>query len=248
MSLFSNFLGVKTENAAVALNRVVAGLDPQTMGQAGIRTIEDALRDSNRSLSELQQVVEAGREKVASDEREVKQRMGAAEILLGKGMEEKAGKLLGEVDDWNHRLESDKAGLKGAEASLTNMASRVSELEDKLRQARQVTQQAERDIQDAKLDKQRALEAEAQARRDAGLTTKVNDLDAAMSAMKDAAQKTRLDADAARRNAASISAVAGHSDDADVKAAMAEAAGTAKPSQTVAERLAALKSQMGQAA
>lgn len=245
MSFVSNFLGLKAGAAVAALKQTAIEFDPKTASAAQIQTVADALRTVNGRLSELQINVESGQKKVEADEAEIHRNMDAASILSQQGHDDKAAPLLDTIEKTlNPRLDADKQDLADINQTIAEFERRRDDLQNKLASAKSRTDIAQRDLQRANLQVERAHEVEEQAKKDAGLLQATSDLDVASDAMEKAAKEARIKAETAMRNAKSLGGMAGpeKSTDPVVAAAFAQASGKGEKSNlTVAERLAAMK-------
>lgn len=245
MTFLTNFLKAKANDTLASLNQAAIQFDPTTASAAQIATVSDALSTVNRRLAELQMNFESARKKVAEDEAEIHRNIDAATLLSDQGKDEKAAPLLDNVErTLNPKLEADKQDVADIDETIKQFEGRRNDLQTKLSTAKSRTDTAQRDLERAKLQATRAHDLEDQAKKDAGLLQSVSDLDVASNAMEQAAAKARIEADTAMRNAKSLGGMAApdHSGDPDVAAAFAAADGKgATPSQSVADRLAALK-------
>ena len=248
MTFFGNFLGQKVTDIQNGLSQVVVYFDPDTASQAQIQTIADAVSSLNGRLAQLQVNVEQAQKKVDADNSAIHQRMDAAGILSGQGKDDKAASLLDEIEKTlKPALDGDSRDLADIQSSIAQIESRKGELEAKLHSAKSRIDNARRDMERAKIDQARAQDTEDQAKRDAGIIKTVSGLDVASDAMEKAAQAARVKAEQARMNAKSFAGAApvSKSLDSDIQAALAQASGTASaPTQSVADRLAAMKAAM----
>ncbi len=249
MSLWSKYVGGKADQANASLTQFVAAQDPNGMGEAALQQLASQLREAQSVLGRRQVALQSATDAVEADKAAVRKLMGTAEILAKNGSEAKANEMMDKVEEANTRLEADKGHLEGARKSADLAQQSVSTLEGKLRQGRQSLETRKRDMSDARTERDQAKDQEALASKEAGLSKSANDFDAVLKAMDTQTSKLKGEADTARRMAGSLSNVVGDTEkDPEVIAAMAEAEGKSQPRQSVAERLAAARAAMADAA
>jgi hypothetical protein len=128
-----------------------------------------------------------------------------------------------------------------AQSFLEMLEKSYADAGAKLKQARSQLERAHRDMSRAQQQREVAERQAEAARRAAGLATSTSGLSVALRAMKESAERDLASAESAAAKTRLLTPTKPETDDSNIAAAMAEVAGKNGRTQTLTERLAALK-------
>jgi chromosome segregation ATPase len=251
---FAAFGLIKTKKIAKDLAGLLAMADKDAAGQADLAVKEKTLDAAGKLLMELRQshAHEVGEfEKL---DKLYKQYLGAAEKLQArlqdaatsaadKGqIEAGLNELVDKLEKMAPELEQHRRDVEDSAGLLKEATEAYEEKAADLKAAKAQLDEAQRALARAKIDNDRARDQAEKAARVAGLRSdeQASGVNVALSAMNEQAAKLRANAEANRLKAQVLAKTPAAPDNQFVAEALAEAADT-KPSQSVFDRLAALK-------
>ncbi|BBK31158.1 hypothetical protein EDC65_1401 [Stella humosa] len=247
-----NLLGVKADQAVQAGVEALVRWDPKAATEAELRTMEGHLDQLGMEVAKARQAYDREKKEAVAIQDLSRQRMAAAEHLerqingeadAGRkaGLEKSLGTLVGMLEEMAPEVDREARDADDALSFLEMLEKSYSAAGSKLKQARSELERAQRDM--SRAEQQRAAsERQAEgARRAAGLASSTSGLSVALKAMKDSAERDLASAEAAAAKTRLLTPTRPEKDDGNIAAAMAAASGKAAPSQSLTERLAALK-------
>ena len=237
LQFFKNLFGVQVESAAREAGRLAVQLAPEASAQAQARTIADAIGEINARIATAAAEKTGLERAIVARKETMRQHLEAARTLAAAGAAEKANVVVTTVKtDLAPALADDEARLNTLVDDLAMLTGRRNEHESKLRAVRGEIDAARHAAERARIEEERAEEAEAAARRDANLSRNLDSLNIVSDALKAQTERSRQRAAAARLNAESIrrstatqGADIAATQDADIAAALARAKETTKP-------------------
>lgn len=251
MSFIKNLLGVKTDHAVQGAMEALVRWDPKAATEAELRTMEEHLDELGRQVADAR--ISFDREQKEADAIAAlsNQRMAAAEQLQRQldtetdparraALEKSLGTIVGMLEEMAPDIEREAKDAVEAKEFLEMLEKSYADAGAKLKAARSELTRAQRDMDRAAQQRELAEKQAEAARRAAGLAGSTSGLNVALKAMKEAAQKDLVEAEAASAKAKMLRPTKPEQEDPNIAAAMAAVSG--KPqSQSLADRLAALK-------
>lgn len=226
-------------------------LAPETASLAQLGQMEEDLDKVGKLISDLRK--ELGEEQAAYDavNGRYTQMMTAAEGLQAQidtasdpgkkaGLETSLGNLLGKIEEIVPELDSTKHEVEETRAALVETEKAYGEKAKALTTSKAELTRAKNDMHRAELEEQRAEARAERARTVAGLANNGTDLTTATNVFKSAAAQSRANAQTHDLKAKALRQSDAITEDPNIAAAMAAAAGTTS-SLPVKDRLAALK-------
>lgn len=254
LRFLGNLVGVKADGAVQAGIEALVRWDPKSASEAELRSMEQHLDELGQQVAAARQSYD--REKTEADQIEAlsDQRMAAAQHLQGQmaseddpaqkaALEKSLTTLVGLLEQMAPDVKREKAEAADAKDFLDMLESTYAEAAGKLKDGRAQLNQAQRDMARAEHQRSAADQQAEAARRAAGLSSATSSLTVALKTMQDAASKDLASADVALQKARLLRPTKPEEDDANIAQAMQAAAGKPTGPQSLADRLAALRSQ-----
>ena len=253
---FAAFGLIKTKKIAKDLASLLAMTDKDAAGQADLAVKERTLDQAGKLLMDLRQSHNHEVEEFEKLDKLYKQHMAAAEKLqqrlqdpatadADKGqIEAGLNELVDKLEKMAPELEQHRRDVEDSSSLLAEATHAYEEKAADLKTAKSQLDEAQRTLARAQIDNQRAREQAESAARLAGLRSddRASGVNVALNAMHDEAAKLRANAEANRLKAQVLAKSPNTaSENQFVAEALAEANGSAKPAQSLSDRLAALK-------
>ena len=247
-----NLLGVKADQAVQAGVEALVRWDPQAATEAELRTMEGHLDQLGLEVAKARQAYDREKKEAVAIQELSRQRMAAAELLEKQaaaeadparkaGLEKSLGTLVAMLEEMAPEVEREARDAEDAQSFLETLEQSYAEAGSKLKQARSELERAHRDMSRAGQQRAAAERQADAARRAAGLASSTSGLSVALKAMKDSAERDLASAEAAVAKSRLLAPTRPEKDDGNIAAAMAQSQGKAAPSQSLTERLAALR-------
>ena len=260
MGSASNFLKnfVKGEGANVgkSIMQTIVGLDPTTASQAQLDSwvddLDHATTEAGKAKNDFQNDKKLADAAQANYDRQVK----AADILSNQlegakaggdtakaeSLEKSLAKQISDLEKLKPEVDHAVQNAKDSEDYFNQLYQFAQVLGEKVKHGRETLANAQRNMQSAKIEEQRAAERAAQAEKLQGLKSSASDDIGgyATAAMDKTAADSRAKAEANKMKADILSKDGADQDD-NIAAALKEASGGAPTSSSLADRLAALK-------
>ena len=252
LKFVKNMFGVKMDQAVEAGIQALVRWDPKSASEAELRTMEQHLDELGREVAMARQTFDREQKEADAIQLLSGQRMAAAEQLQGQaaaesdplrkaGVEKSLGTLVTMLEQMAPDVEREKQDAIDAREFLDMLESTYMEAGGKLKTAHSELQRAQRDMGRAELQREQAERQAEGARRAAGLASTTSSLTVALKAMQDSAARDLASADAASSKARMLRPSKPEQDDPNIAAAMAASQGKPAASQSLADRLAALR-------
>lgn len=247
-----NLLGVKADQAVQAGVEALVRWDPKAATEAELRTMEGHLDQLGLEVARARQAYDREKKEAVAIQELSRQRMAAAELLEKQAaaetdqtrkadLDRSLSTLVGMLEEMAPEVEREARDAQDAQSFLETLEQSYAEAGAKLRQARSELERAQRDMSRAEQQRAAAERQAEAARRAAGLASSTSGLSVALKAMKDSAERDLASAEAANAKSRLLTPTKPEKDDGNIAAAMAQAQGKAAPSQSLTERLAALR-------
>ena len=252
LAFLKNLAGVKMDKAAQAGIEALVRWDPKSASEAELRTMEQNLDALGREVALARQGYDKEKREADAIQALSHQRMAAAEQLQQQmsnendstrkaAVEKSLTTLVGMLEQMTPEVEREKQDEADAKDYLQMLEQTYAEAGGKLKTARSELERAQRDMARAAQQREQADRQAESARRAAGLASQTSSLTVALKAMQDAAQKDLASADAQMSKARLLRPTRPEQDDPNIAAALAAASGRPTGSQSLTDRLAALK-------
>jgi len=252
----SNFFGVKVDDAVNGAMEALVRFDPKAATEAELRTMEQNLDQLGRNVADARATFDKEHKEAEAIRDLHAQRMSAAEKLqaqyeteqdAGKkaGLEKSLGTILTMLEKMQPELDREEQEAQDAKEFLDLLSQRYQEAGEKLKTARSALEAAQRDMARSAQQRQIAEERAEAARQAAGLTKATSTINVALKAMQDNAERNTRESQSLKMKADMLRPSNPEQEDANIAAAMREAAGVAPAPTGLADRLAALKSRKG---
>ena len=255
-SFIRNLVGVKTDNAVNAAIETIVRWDPQSATEAELRSMEQNLDQLGLQVAQARAAY--GKERKEADHIAAlsAQRMAAAEQLQQRlggesnpanktALEKSLVTLVAMLEGMAPDVDREKQDAVDAETFLRSLEETYQNAGQKLRGARSDLDRAQRDMSRADQQRQTAENRAEAARQAAGLSGATSGLSVALKAMQDNAARNLAQAEAANAKASLLKPTKPEQDDPTIAAAMAAVSGSAAPSASLGDRLAALRIKQG---
>lgn len=247
-----NLLGVKADQAVRAGVEALVKWDPKAATEAELLTMEQNLDELGREVATARIAYEKEAQEAQAIVALHGQRMTAAEQLATQAatesdpgrkaqIERSLSTLLTMLEEMQPEVLREKQDAVEAKEFLDMLEASYNDAAAKLREARSVLSRAQRDMERAEQQRMAAERKEEVARRAAGLSGASDGVGVALRAMKEAADKERIETEAKLSKARMLATSKPEDDDPHIKAALAAAAGKSPAATDLASRLAALK-------
>jgi len=254
MSFLGKLFGQHVKNLGDSITEKIVAFDPETATEAQIAELDECFKKASLELAKARQEHDREAKESADIAALYNQRMKAAEMLQAQlddpavSAEKKAelnaslAKLVSLLEEMASDVEREKKEAEEAKVYWDEMTSHVEEMAKNLKDARNILSRAQQDMRRAEEEKKRALEKSEAAEVMSGIKKQGGQLNTALGVMKKRADEARLSAQAADARTALLKPTRPEAEDANIAAAMNQAAGVQPVEKgTLAERLAALK-------
>lgn len=256
LAFIRKFAGVKTDQAVQGAMEALVRWDPQGATEAELRVMEEHLDKLGIQVAKANQAFAKEQGEADAILKLSRQRMAAAEMLekqIGTetdptkkaALEGSLGTLLGMLEQMAPEVDREQQDAVDAKDFLDELKAHYDEAGNKLKNARQSLERAQRDMTRAEQQRNVAEQRAQGARQAAGLAGATSSLDVALKAMQDAAQRDLSQAEAANMKTRLLKPTKPEEEDANIKAALAAAAGQAPAPTSLADRMAALRARKG---
>lgn len=245
----TRFLGLfgrnKAQQVGDDITKFVVGLDPATASQTELDMLQSHLNEIDGKLAQAEQAQVRAAKESAAAQATVDQYIKASDILsaqieAGKADAKSLDTLLATVEKAVATLDSAKQEEAAAAAFTAQLAESHKMMAEKLGAARGQLKDAVRELEQAKLQKERSEERARDAQMAAGLTASGGKLNIALDAITAKADQAKADARAAELTASALKPTSALDGDPAIAAALAAAAQPEKAMST-ADRLEALR-------
>jgi len=227
-------------------------LDPETATEAQIDALLKDFDDMSLEVAKAQNEYAKEQKEADAIQALFDQRLKAAENLQAKmvaatdeatkaSFEKSLMALLEQIEEMKLDVEREKAEALDAKNLYEDMKATIEAFAKQLQNTRKQIEAAKRAMKSAEAQRARAEMREATALSASGLKTSANELNTVLGAMNSLADKEKTAAMAADQRARLLTPTNIEKDDDNIAAAMAEVSGAPAKSQSIEERLAALK-------
>jgi chromosome segregation ATPase len=252
ISFLKHFLEKKAEDVQSGFTKLLVEFDPQSASEAEIGELDEALTKLTQQMVGAKNAWDKEQREAEEIQRNYNLRLSAAERLQDKAAaaaspEEKAqieaslAKLLDELEKMAPEAQREAQEAKEAQGYYEELNQAVKTASDRLKTARARLSDAQRRMDVAKVRMERAKEQEERAMVLSGIKQQASTIGTAFEAMSKRTDELETKAEVHKQKAQLLTPPQG-GDDPLITAALKEAAGeTAKPQQSLAERLASLK-------
>ena len=232
----------------------VVAFDPETASKAQIAMMEAELKKLGNRLAEAEAEVQREHRETRDIERSYQQYLQAAQVLHSKlesaddedkcaELELSLGKVIDKLEQLKPEIERERKEDQEIELWRSELRSSFEELALKVRRAQGELVSARRQMDMAKLQKQRADSRHRQSQEAAGLSSSMSSLSVALDAMNRETAKVRAETEALKLKA-DLFKIDQLDSDPNVAMALAQArGGDAGGKRSLADRLAALRDQ-----
>ncbi|WP_299394281.1 hypothetical protein [Pelagibius sp.] len=229
----------------------VVAFDPETASRAQIDMMQAELHKLGRRLAEAEAEVRREHEETAALRRTYEEYLKAAQMLEAKLREEESGqtraeieasltKVITKLEHLKPEIEREEQEDQEVEAWRAELRRSFEELGEKLRQSQSELTAAKRQLEMARLRKERAEVQDRRAQEAAGVTGSISALSVALDAMNQQTAKLRAESETLQLKTGLFQTEQLESDP-HFAAALTAARGTAgKEKKSLSERLAAL--------
>ena len=248
-SFVSSFGKKKSENVGQSIVQILASWDPETASKAELEQMEKRLNKLVQEVGEARQVYKKEQGEADAIKALYDQRLKAAEILQTRLAEapdnadaEKAlTELVQLLEEMQPEMEVEEQEAVEAKAFMEELEEVAALSAEKLKTAKKSLEKAVQDMKRAKVREERAKDSAERAAKLAGLRDESDQLGSALSAMRKNADASNAKADAARMKAKLLAPGKAEKENDLIASAMKEAGGSSAPTDSIADRLAALK-------
>jgi DNA repair exonuclease SbcCD ATPase subunit len=252
ISFLKHYFEKKAENVQNGFTKLLVEFDPQTASEAEIGELDEALTKLTQQMVGAKNAWDKELRQSQEIQKNYDLRLSAAERLQAKSAaapspEEKAqveaslAKLLDELEKMAPEVQREAQEAKESQGYYEELNQAVKTASERLKTARERLSDAQRRMDLAKVRMERAKEQEDQAMVLSGIKKQASSIGTAFEAMSKRADEMETQAEVHRQKAQLLTPPQG-GDDPLIAAALKEASGdTAKPQQSLADRLAALK-------
>jgi hypothetical protein len=239
MSFLTSYVSAAMKNFHDSAVKAVAKWDPETVGEAQLAEWNNTAKEMAQGAAKAATDAKVATDAVSNITNNIARYTAAAEKLAATN-EDAANKAADQAIEWQSKLKDAQDEAADATAWAAETLTSAQQAEKLVVEGRTKIEKAKRDQARAAQDRHISEQRLADRERMAGLTKNLTGTDVAIDAMAANARKDHEAAAASRIR----SDVLGKSVDADaaINAALAEVDGGASKSQTLAEKIAALKS------
>jgi chromosome segregation ATPase len=252
MNFLGNFLRTKANDANAGLLKAIVNLDPDAASKADLATMEQDLDKAGTIIVSLKSELVREQKELDTVSHLYSQQMSAAEIIQGQindpntptdriaSLEASLSKLVMKMEELVPQLDQEKADVVATQSLLDEAQGAYKTKSADLLRARQNLDRAKQDLQRADIQLSRSQDRARQAAVVAGLSeSTTSKLTTALDVMKQTADEKRSQAQVADMKATAFTKPA--DTDANIVAALAQAAANTAPDASLADRLSALK-------
>jgi len=254
MSFLGNLFKKHAENAVTSVQQFLVTLDPETATEAQIAEFSDQLKKASEELAKAR--LDYQKEEKAAEEIEglYQKRLQAASILeqqlaetadpvQKESISASLEKIVTMLEQMKSDVERERKEDEDAKQLMNELTGFVEESAQALKTARARLDHAISDMRRAEIEQERAEKRAKTAEVLAGIKQGSGNFNVALDAMQKKAEQSRIKADAAMTRSNLLTPTDTEKEDPNIAAALAKASGeTAAPaSQSVSDRLAALK-------
>ncbi len=248
-SFVSSFGKKKSEKVGQSIVQILASWDPETASKAELEQMEKRLNKLVQEVAEARQVYKKEQAEADAITALYNQRLKAAEILQVRLAEapdsaetEKAlTELVQILEEMQPEIEIEEQEAVEAKAFMEELEEVATLSAEKLKTAKKNLEKAVQDMKRAKVREERASESAERAAKLAGLREESDQLGSALSAMRKNADASNAKAEAAQMKAKLLGPSDTEKESALIADAMKEAGGQPQATDSIANRLAALK-------
>ena len=250
-SFMKSFVGAKGQQIGNDIVQAIVEMDPETATQAQLEQMEQDLDKAGAVIQKLSAELEREIREYNVAKTRYDQLMGAAEVLQRKlenecsdraGLEASLTKLVGQLEALAPEVTQEEKDVNDVRALLDTAKDAYKEKAEALTTAKANLERTKREMQRAIMQEEREGEKAARAAEVAGLrNNKSNNLNAATQAFQRRADEAKAKAAASAMKTEALTKGAPASSDANIQAALKEAAGAPAPTESLQERLARLK-------
>ena len=251
-SFMKSFVGAKGQQIGNDIVQAIVEMDPETATQAQLEQMEQDLDKAGAVIQKLSAELEREIREYNVAKTRYDQLMGAAEVLQRKldnpecsdraGLEASLTKLVGQLEALAPEVTQEEKDVNDVRALLDTAKDAYKEKAEALTTAKANLERTKREMQRAIMQEEREGEKAARAAEVAGLrNNKSNNLNAATQAFQRRADEAKAKAAAAAMKTEALTKASPASSDANIQAALKEAAGAPAPTESLQERLARLK-------
>ena len=227
----------------------VVAFDPETASRAQIEMMEAELRKLGRRLAEAETEVRREHQETAALRESYDTYLEAARQLETKLSEDRQpeieaslGKIISKLETLKPEIEREEQEDRDVEAWRAELRRSFEELGGKLKQAQGDLRSARRQMDMARLQKQRVDERDRRAQAAAGMATSISALSVALDAMNQKTAELRAEAETLELKAGLFQAERLENDPHIAAALDAVRGKTGREGQSLSDRLAALDS------
>lgn len=251
-AFIKNLIGVKADDAVKAGVEALVRWDPQAASEAEMLTMEQHLDELGQEVATARLAYEKEAKEAAAITALHNQRLAAAEQISAQANVEadpqrkaqlttSLNTLLNMLEEMQPEVAREKQDATEAKEFLDMLEQTYTEAANKLRTARSELSRAQRDMERAEQQRLAAERKEEVARRAAGLSHATDGVGVALQAMRDAADKERIAAEAKLSKARLLATAKPEDEDPNIKAALAAVSGQSPAPSDLSSRLAALR-------
>lgn len=253
-TFIKNLIGVKTDQAVQSGIEALVRWDPKAATEAELRTMEQHLDELGTEVARARLALSKEKKEADAIKALSDQRLAAAESLQAQAaaandpdrkadLEKSLTRLLKLLEEMAPDIDREVKDAEDAQSFLSQLEDAYTSAGTKLKEARSQLDRAQRQMARAEQQREMAERQADAAKRAAGLASTTSGLNVALKAMQDSAEKDLVAAETANAKASLLKPTKPEEEDANIAAALAEAAGP-KPT-TVTDRLAAIKAKLG---
>lgn len=250
LSFLKNFFAVKATDVQTSFVQMLVEFDPETASEAEIATLDEALTKLTGQMVAAKHAWEKEDREAQEIKKNYDLRLAAAERLQAKAeaaqgdekaqVEASLAALLADLEKMVPEIDREVQEATEAKGYYDELAQAVKSASERLKTARERLSDAKRRMDVAKVRMERAQEQEDRAKVVAGIKKQADSLGTAFDAMSKKAAE--MEAKTEVHNQKTQLLAPPKAEDPLIAQALKEAAGEqAKPDQSLADRLAALK-------
>jgi chromosome segregation ATPase len=248
MGFFKKLLGQETKHVMDSFTSYLITFDPTTASEAQMEVFKEKFNDLSLKVATSRNNFEKAKNMCEEKARAYQQRVSAAEILEKKytetkdvSIEKSLNDLLSKLEELKPEVEAEKQDCKEAEETYNELSGYLTEFVEKMESAQKAILKAKNDMARASVEKERAQVKSEAAEIKSGISSDKSDLNVVLSAFTKQSEKDRNEASAANLRADSLTKTDIEKEDANISAALKEAAGETEKPKDLSSRLVALK-------
>jgi chromosome segregation ATPase len=235
----------KIEQAGDALNKAIVQLDPETATEAQIELMEEKVDELAREAAKARVEYEREEREAQAARTNYNRMLEAAQLLQSKvdagddSVTDSLASLMEQLETLQPEVQLEIDEATHAKATLEAFETALKDATTNLKQARSNLKRAASEMKRANAKKQAAEAEEERNKRLAGISTRGDNMQVALDAMRECTTELEAEAEAAKLKADLIKPFDAKSDD-NIAAALAEVDGAPAPADTKS-RLAGLQ-------